>query len=83
MVRLANVLRDTLLPFICGIALMLAGWRINNEPFRDQRVPIVGGILVCAIGSVVGVWQQRRSMERDLLPRKARLEALLKELDAP
>jgi len=33
-------------------------------------------------GSVVGVRQQRHSMERDLVPRKRRLEAL-KELDAP
>jgi hypothetical protein len=37
---------------------------------------------VCAIGSAAGVWEQRRSMERDLLPRKRRLEALLKEIDA-
>jgi len=43
---------------------------------------IVGGILACAIGSVVSVRQQRHSMERDLVPRKRRLEAL-KELDAP
>ena len=82
-VRLASVLVTALPPLVCATAIILAGWRINNEPFRDQWVPIVGGILVCAIGSVVGVWQQRRSMERDLLPRKARLEALLKELDAP
>jgi hypothetical protein len=27
------------------------------------------------------VWEQRRSLQRDLLPRKRRLEALLKELD--
>ena len=81
-VRLASVLVTALPPMVCATAIILAGWRINNEPFRDQWVAIVGGILVCAIGSVAGVWQQRRSMERDLLPRKARLEALLKELDA-
>ena len=81
-VRLASVLVTALPPLVCATAIILAGWRINNEPFRDQWGPIVGGILVCAIGSVAGVWQQRRSMERDLLPRKARLEALLKELDA-
>ena len=81
-VRLASVLVTALPPLVCATAIILAGWRINNEPFRDQWGPIVGGILVCAIGSVVGVWQQRRSMERDLLPRKRRLEALLKELDA-
>lgn len=50
-------------------------------PQSDQWVPIVGAILVCAIG-LAGVWQQRHWMERDWLPRKAGLEALLKELDA-
>ena len=82
-VRLASVLVTALPPLVCATAIILAGWRINNEPFSDEWVWIVGGIFVCAIGSVAGVWQQRRSMERDLLPRKARLEALLKELDAP
>ena len=82
-VRLASVLVTALPPLVCATAIILAGWRINNEPFSDEWVWIVGGIFVCAIGSVAGVWQQRRSMERDLLPRKAQLEALLKELDAP
>ena len=82
-VRLASVLVTALPPLVCATAIILAGWRINNEPFSDEWVWIVGGIFVCAIGSVAGVWQQRRSMERDFLPRKRRLEALLKELDAP
>ena len=56
---------------------------INNESFSDEWVWIVGGLFVCAMGSAAGVWAQRRSMERDFLPRKAHLEALLKELDAP
>ena len=82
-VRLASVLLTALPPMVCASAIILAGWRINNEPFGDEWVWIVGGILVCAIGSAAGVLEQRRSMERDLLPRKRRLEALLKELDAP
>ena len=82
-VRLASVLLTALPPMVCATAIILAGWRINNEPFGDEWVWIVGGIFVCAIGSAAGVWEQRRSMERDLLPRKRRLEALLKELDAP
>ena len=82
-VRLASVLVTALPPLVCATAIILAGWRVNNEPFKTEWVWIVGGIFVCAIGSVAGVWQQRRSMERDLLPRKARLEALRKELDAP
>ena len=74
---------SVLLGGICPTAIILAGWRINNEPFSDEWVWIVSGIVMCAMGSVAGVWAQRRSMERDLLPRKRRLEALLKELDAP
>jgi hypothetical protein len=82
-VRLASVLVTALPPLVCATAIILAGWRINNEPFGDEWVWIVGGIFVCAMGSAAGVWEQRRSMERDLLPRKRRLETLLKELDAP
>jgi hypothetical protein len=81
-VRLTSVLVTALPPLVCATAIILAGWRINNEPFSDEWVWIVGGIFVCAMGSAAGVWEQRRSIERDLLPRKRRLEALLKELDA-
>jgi hypothetical protein len=72
---------SVLLGGICPTALILAGWRINNEPFSDEWVWIVGGILVCAMGSVAGVWAARHAVQRDVLPRKRRLEALLKELD--
>jgi hypothetical protein len=82
-VRVASVLVTALPPLVCATAIILAGWRVNNEPFRTEWFWIVGAIVVCAIGSVAGVWEQRRRMGRDLLPRKRRLEALLKELDAP
>lgn len=82
-VRLASVLVTALPPLVCATAIILAGWRVNNEPFRTEWFWIVGAIIVCAIGSVAGVWEQRRRIERDLLPRKRRLETLLKELDAP
>ena len=82
-VRLASVLVTALPPAVCATAIILAGWRINNEPFSDEWVWIVSGIFVCVIGSAAGVWEQRRSIQRDLLPRKRRLEALLKEVDAP
>jgi hypothetical protein len=40
-------------------------------------------IVMCVVLPVAaGVWEIRRQA-RDLLPRKRRLEALLKELDAP
>jgi hypothetical protein len=84
-VRLANVLVTALPPFVCATAILLAGMRVNsepNEPF-DDWVAIAGGIFVCASTSLYSVWEQRRSVERDLLPRKHRLESLLKELDAP
>jgi hypothetical protein len=80
-VRLANVLRDGVPPFVAGIAMMLGGWRINNEPFSTQWHWIVGGILFTSAVSVGSVWLQRRRVKRELLPRKRRLEALLKELD--
>jgi len=80
-VRLASILATALPPVVCATAIILAGWRVNNEPFRTEWAWIVGAILMCALGSVAGVWEQRRSLQRDLLPRKRRLEALLRELD--
>ncbi len=80
-VRLANVLRDGVPPFVSGIAILLAGWRINNEPFSTQWHWIVGGIVFSVVVSVATVWLQRRRAKQELLPRKRRLEALLKELD--
>ncbi len=70
-----------LLGGICPMALVLMGLRINQMSVRDHKVLVVGMLLMC-IGSVAaGVWEVRRSAERTLLPRKRRLEALLKELD--
>ena len=68
---------------VAGMALFLAGIRVNlepNEPF-DRWGSIIRMILVFAIFFVAAVWVGRRSVQRDLLPRKRRLEALLKELD--
>jgi hypothetical protein len=80
-VRLASVLRAGVPAFVAGTAMMLAGWRINNEPFRSQWHWIVGGILFMGVITVGTVWLQRRRAKQELLPRKHRLEALLKELD--
>ena len=66
-----------------GMALFLAGIRVNlkpNEPF-DRWGSVIRMILVFAIFFVAAVWTGRRSVQRHLLPRKRRLEALLKELD--
>jgi hypothetical protein len=81
--RLANLLLVAI--FVGATAILLAGMRVNSEPDEpfDGWPAIVGMILVSAFSSLSGFWAQRHSVERDLLPRKRRLEALLKELDAP
>ena len=79
-------LGSVLVSAVCvgATAILLAGMRVNsepNEPFDDWAV-VVGMIFVCAVSSVTGVWEALRLVKRDVLPRKRRLEALLKELDA-
>ena len=72
-----------LLAGICPIALLLALSRLNEKSFSDD-----GYMIVCL--SLMCVWGGDRRLvnpppvQRDVvLPRKRRLEALLKELDAP
>ena len=65
-----------------GIAILLLGYRVNEKPFSDDGYLLFSMILMCVLLPVAaGVWEIRRQA-RDLLPRKRRLEALLKELDA-
>ena len=82
--RLTSLLGYALLPIVCAMAIILASWRINDRPFSDARLwrPIVFMIFWIALNVGASLWWQRRSVQRDLLPRKRRLEALLKELDA-
>jgi hypothetical protein len=57
--------------------------RVNlepNEPF-DRWGSFVRMLLLFAIALVAVVWAGRRSVQRDVLPRKRLLEGLLKELD--
>jgi hypothetical protein len=73
-----------LLGGIGGIAILLLGYRINQKSVSDDGYMLVSTILMCVVLPVaIGVWQVRRSVQRELLPRKRRLEELLKELDAP
>jgi hypothetical protein len=66
-----------------GIAILLLGYRVNEKPFSDDGYMLFSMIVMCVVLPVAaGVWEIRRQA-RDLLPRKARLEALLKEIDAP
>jgi hypothetical protein len=71
-----------LLGGIGGIAILLLGYRINQKPFSDDGYMLFSTILLCVVLPVAhGVWAIRRQA-RDVLPRRRRLEALLKELDA-
>ena len=58
-------------------------WRVNDKSISDDGYMVVTLLIVCVWTVATGVWQLRRSVQRDILPRKQRLEALLKELDAP
>jgi len=72
--------------FVFATAMRLASLRMNlepNEPFDlfDDWPTFVRRILIFAIIWAGGHWAVRRAVEQDTLPRKNRLEALLKELD--
>ncbi len=67
--------------FIGASAILVASIRVNLEPDETFGGRIVRVILVIAFMWAATVWAQRRSVKRDVLPRKRRLEALLKELD--
>jgi hypothetical protein len=72
-----------LLGGICPMAIVLLGLRINQKSFSDEKFLVVSMILWCLGSVAAGVWETRRQVQKNLLPRKRRLEALLKELDAP
>ncbi len=70
--------------YVCVTAMIVASIRVNmdpNEPF-DGWAPLVRMILFFAVALLAVIWAGRRSVQRDVLPRKRQLEALLKELDA-
>jgi hypothetical protein len=78
--RLASVLLTTLPLFFGVIALWFAIGLVNNEPIRFDAGSIVA-FLVMVVTMVYVVFAQRKGAEQELLPRKRRLEALMKELD--
>lgn len=80
-VRLASVLAIHLPVWICTTAILLAGWRVNQKPISDDGYMLVSYIIICVGGAAAGVWEERRQIKQNVLPRKQRLEALLKELD--
>ncbi|MEO6005013.1 MAG: hypothetical protein ABIZ04_01190 [Opitutus sp.] len=66
---------------ICPIALHLALSRINEKPISDDGYMLVSLILMPVFGVALGVWLLRHSVQKDILPHKRRLEAVLKELN--
>jgi hypothetical protein len=70
--------------FAGAIAIVLTSSRVimePDEPFDGSRVARM--IFMGVVFSVLAVRAARRRAKEDVLPRKRRLEALLKELDAP
>ena len=69
--------------FVFVTAFRLAIVRVNldpNEPFDDWP-RFVRGILIFVVIWMAGRWAVRRAVKRETLPRKRRLEALLKEIE--
>jgi hypothetical protein len=69
-----------LLAGICPIALTLAVARLNEKSFSDGEFMIPWLSSVYGVG--LSVWALRRHTRNVVLPRKRRLEELLKELDS-
>ena len=83
--RLANLMAFLLLPIVVAFTIILASWRIHGRSFGDVGLLLpIGFQIVWTVICVGGIllWV-RRVTQRKTLPRKRRLEALLKELDGP
>lgn len=79
--RRTSLLVTVLMGGVAPAAILVAGWRINGKSVSDDGYMLVSLLILCgwAVGS--GVWDLHRSVERDILPRKRRLDVLLRELD--
>lgn len=79
--RLTSVLVLVMMGGICPTVILILGHRINQKLISDDGYMILTLILVCVWSVASSVRELRRSVQRDILPRKRRLEALLKELE--
>lgn len=66
----------------CAAAITLGSRIVNDIPLRVEWAWAIRKIVWWTILSAGLVWVARRSVERVTLPRKRRLEALLKDLDS-
>jgi hypothetical protein len=78
--RRTSVLVMAMMGGVCPAAILVAAWRVNQKSISDDGYLLISMIVLCVWSVVSGVWSLRAA-ERALLPRKQRLEALLKELD--
>ncbi len=75
-----SVLVLVIMGLIAPMAMVFLSLRTNQKTLSDNWLPVVNLLLIC-VGSVAfGVWQVRRQIRDVVLPRKRRLEGLLKEL---
>ena len=81
--RRTSVLVTVLMGGIAPTAILILGWRINGKAISDDGYMLVTMIICCVWAVASGVWELRRSVRKNILPQKSRLEELLKELDAP
>ena len=83
----ATIARETLVSVllwgICPATILLLITRINDKSISDDGYLLVTLIFILVWSVASSVWWYRRRLQQDVLPRKRRLEALLKELDAP
>ena len=82
----ATIARETLVSVllwgICPTAILLIINRINDKSISDDGYMLVTLTFILVWSVASSVWWYRRRLQRDVLPRKRRLEELLKELDA-
>jgi hypothetical protein len=78
--RRTSVLLIVLMGGVCPVAIFVATWRVNQKSISDDGYMFPMMIVWCAWTVASGLWALRAA-ERTIVPRKQRLEVLLKELD--
>lgn len=79
--RVTSVLVLVLMGGICPTVILILVYRVNQKLISDDGYMIVTLILLCVWSVASSVRELRRSVHRDILPRRRRLEELLKELE--